>query len=38
MVKYDILSNNKLSKLHLVIDCLFFISSGNNLFIPCGLT
>ena len=31
MVKYNILSNNRCSKLHPVIDCLFFIGSGNNL-------
>ena len=26
MVKYDILSNNRRSKLHAVVDCLFFFS------------
>ena len=29
--KYDILSKNRRSKLLAVIDCLFFIGSGNNL-------
>ena len=27
MIKYGILSNNRRSKLHAVIDCLFFLSS-----------
>ena len=31
LVKYDIVSNNRGSKLHAVIDYLFFIGSGNNL-------
>ena len=31
MVKYDVVSNNRGSKLHSIIDYLFFIGSGNNL-------